>query len=178
MNTPTTFTDHTVAVYQTHTQAEEALKVLASSGYGMKNLSIVGQNYATEEHPVGFINTGDRMLSWGKFGAFWGALWGMLLGSAMLFVPGVGTILFAGWLVSILEGAVLVGGFAALAGALTTIGIPKDSVVKYENALKAGSFLLMAHGTEAEVQSAKNLLATTPTTSLDTYSSKTHAGVH
>ena len=176
MNPSTTFTDHTVAVYQTHTQAEDAVKVLSDSGYNMKNLSIVGQNYATEEHPIGFINTGDRMLTWGKFGAFWGGLWGMLFGSAMLLVPGVGAIVFAGWLVSILEGAVLVGGFSALIGALTTIGVPKDSIVKYETALKAGSFLLIAHGTEAEVLSAKNLLANSSATSLDSFSTQQLAG--
>ena len=116
------------------------------------------------------------MLTWGKFGAFWGGLWGMLFGSAMLLVPGVGAIVFAGWLVSILEGAVLVGGFSALIGALTTIGVPKDSIVKYETALKAGSFLLIAHGTEAEVLSAKNLLANSSATSLDSFSTQQLAG--
>ena len=42
----------------------------------MKMLSIVGKDYHTEEHVVGYYTTGDRMLYWGKPGAFWGGFWG------------------------------------------------------------------------------------------------------
>jgi len=37
-----------------------------------------------------------------------------------------------------------------------SIGIPKDSVVKYESALKADKFILVAHGKGAEVAKAKD----------------------
>jgi hypothetical protein len=173
-----TLTEHTVAVFVTHDQAEAAVKSLNSSGYNMKNLSIMGQNYATDEHPVGFVNTGDRMWTWGKFGAFWGWIWGLLFGSAMIFVPGMGPILFAGWIVSGLEGAIVLGGVAALGGALTTIGIPANSIVKYESALKAGSFLLVAHGAETDVKRAKDLLATTNASSIDSFSTRQPVETH
>ncbi|MHB8638139.1 MAG: general stress protein [Fimbriimonadaceae bacterium] len=176
MNTTNTFTDHTVAVYATHNQAEAAIKSLRDSGFDLKNLSIIGQDYATEEHPIGFINTGDRMLSWGKFGAFWGSIWGLLFGSAMLFVPGIGYLMFAGWLVGALEGAALGGAIAALGGALASIGVPKDSVVRYESELKAGSFLVVAHGTEADMKRAKDALAATSPTRVDSYATQQTAG--
>jgi hypothetical protein len=167
-----TLTEHTVAVYATHNQAEAALKSLNDAGYNMKNLSIVGQNYATDEHPVGFVNTGEKMWTWGKFGAFWGWIWGVLFGSAMIFVPGMGPLLFAGWIVSGLEGAIVVGGIAALGGALTTIGVPANSIVKYESELKAGSFLLVAHGNETDVKRAKDLLSTTNASRIDSFSTR------
>lgn len=169
MNNPTFVTDHTVAVYSNHLQAEEAIKLLQNSGYDMKKLSIIGQDYATEEHPIGFVNTGDRMLTWGKYGAFWGSIWGLLWGSAMFFFPGVGYLAFAGWLVWGLEGAVVGGGLAALGGALTSIGVPKDSVVRYETALKAGKYVVIAHGTAEEVRSAREALRTTPAESVESY---------
>jgi hypothetical protein len=56
-------------------------------GFDMKKLSIVGKDYHTEEHVVGFYNAGDRMKRWGKSGAFWGGFWGLLVGSAKLFPP-------------------------------------------------------------------------------------------
>ena len=168
---PTTITDHTVAVFPTHDQAEAAIKSLSDSGYNMRNLSIIGQDYHSEEHPVGFVNTGDRMWSWGKYGAFWGALWGVMFGSAMMFIPGLGYLVFAGWIVAALQGALLGGGVAALAGALTSIGVPENSVVEYESALKAGSFLLLAHGSEDEALRAKELLVKTPAVKVDSYSS-------
>jgi hypothetical protein len=36
--------------------------------------------------------------------------------------------------------------------------IPKDSVVDYETSIKAGKFLLIAHGTADEVQHARQIL--------------------
>jgi len=74
-----------VAVLPTHTQAEAAIKALQNAGFNMKQLSIVGKDYHTDEHVVGYYNAGDRMMYWGKLGAFWGGLWGMLFGSALFF---------------------------------------------------------------------------------------------
>ena len=70
----------------------------------MKKLSIVGKDYHSEEQVVGYYTTGDRMMYWGKLGAFWGGLWGMLFGSAFFLVPGVGPLLVAGPLVAWIVG--------------------------------------------------------------------------
>ena len=157
-------TNSVVAIYETHTQAEEAVKELQRSGFDMKKMSIVGKDYHTDEHVVGYYNTGDRMKYWGKQGAFWGGLWGMLFG-AFFIIPGLGPILVAGplvaWIVGALEGAVVVGGLSALGAGLYSIGIPKDSVVQYEAALKSDKFLLLAHGTADEVAKARDILQTT-----------------
>jgi uncharacterized membrane protein len=157
-------TNSVVAIYNTHTQAEEGVKELQTSGYDMKKLSIVGKDYHTDEQVIGYYNTGDRMKYWGKLGAFWGGLWGMLFGAFFL-IPGIGPILVAGplvaWIVGALEGAVVVGGLSALGAGLYSIGIPKDSVLKYEAALKSDKYLLLAHGTADEVAKARNILQTT-----------------
>ncbi len=178
MNQTQEITDHTVAIYQTHEQAQSAIKALNEAGFEVRNLSIIGQNYATEEHPVGFINTGDRMWTWGKFGAFWGYIWGLLFGSAMIFVPGAGFLMFAGWIVGALESAAVAGGFAALAGALASMGTPKDSIVKYESAIKAGDFIVLAHGSELEVKRAKELLGSTSPSDLSSFSNRQFALTH
>jgi len=60
------------AIYDTHVQAEHAVKELQEAGVDMKSLSIVGRGTHTDEHVVGYYTTGDRMLYWGKVGAFWG----------------------------------------------------------------------------------------------------------
>src|SRR5579862_3210921 len=158
--------DAVVAVYANHAEAEGAVQELQRGGYDMKKLSIVGKDYHTEEHVVGYYNAGDRMLYWGKQGAFWGGFWGgmwaILVGSAYFMVPGVGPLLVAGplvvWIVGVLEGAAIVGGVSALGAALTSIGIPKNSVVQYETEVKNGKLLLVAHGTADEVEHAKDLL--------------------
>src|SRR5712692_4140250 len=117
----------------------------------LTKLSIVGKDYHTEENVVGYYNAGDRMKYWGKMGAFWGAVWGLLFGAAFFVVPGIGPVLVAGpvaaWIVAALEGAVVVGGLSAIGAGLYSIGIPKDSILQYEVALKADKFLLIVHGT-------------------------------
>ena len=137
-----------VAVYKSHTEAEAAVKELQQSGFDMKKLSIVGRDYHTDEHVVGYYNTGDRMKHWGKLGAFWGGIWGLLFGSAFFLIPGVGPLLVAGplvgWIVGGLEGAVVVGGLSAIGAGLYSLGIPKDSILQYETALKSGKFVVIA----------------------------------
>ena len=64
-----------VGIYNSHTEAEASIKELQRSGFDMKKLSIVGKDYHTEEHVVGYYNTGERMKVWGKLGPF-GAAFG------------------------------------------------------------------------------------------------------
>ena len=150
------------ALYDTHEQAEEAVRKLQHRGYDMKQLSIVGRDHHSEEHVVGYYNMGDRVLKWGSNGAFWGSMWGMLMGSAFLLIPAVGPLLVAGplvgMLVGALEGAVVVGSVSALGGALASLGIPEDSVLEYETEIKVGKYMLLAHGTPAEVAQAQQIL--------------------
>ncbi len=160
-----TKTNSVVAIYDTHSQAEEAVKNLQKSGIDMKKLSIVGKDYHSEEDVTGYYNTGDRMKYWGKLGALWGGFWGLLFGAAFFAIPGIGPVLVAGplvaWIVSALEGAVVVGGLSAVGAGLYSIGIPKDSILKYESALKADKFIVLAHGTAAEVAKARDVMQTT-----------------
>jgi hypothetical protein len=65
-----------VAIYNTHTEAEAAIKELKRAAFNIEKLSIVGKDYHTEEHVVGYYNAGDRMKYWGKLGAIWGSIWG------------------------------------------------------------------------------------------------------
>lgn len=151
-----------VAILNTHADAEHAVEELKAAGFNLKKLSIVGKDWHTEERVIGYYNAGDRMQYWGKMGAFWGGIWGLLVGSAFLIVPGFGPLIIAGPLVSAivagLEGAVVVGGLSALGAGLYSLGIPKNSVLKYETAIKGDRFLLLMRGTAEELNQAKEIL--------------------
>ena len=155
-----------VAVFDRHEDAEKAIRELQRGGFDMKKLSIVGRDYHTEEHAVGFYNAGDRVKYWGKHGAFWGSVFGIILAPAFFWIPGIGPILTGGIIGSILMGTVegaavgaaIGGGTTALAAALSGLGVPKDSVIRYEADLKANKFLLIASGTAAEVERAREIL--------------------
>ena len=154
-----------VAIFKSHIEAEAAVKELQHSGFDMKKLSIVGRDYHTDENVVGYYNAGDRMKYWGKLGAFWGGFWGLLFGSAFFLVPGVGPLLFAGpivsYIVGALEGAVVVGGLSALGAGLYSMGIPKDSILQYETAIKSGKYVLIANGTDVDTVLARQIIGRT-----------------
>jgi hypothetical protein len=151
-----------VAIYPSHTAAEAAIKELQQGGFDMKKLSIVGSDIHKDEHVVGYYNAGDRMKYWGKLGAFWGWTSGLLFDSAFFLIPGIGPLIVAGplvgGLVGALEGAVAVGGLSAIGAGLYSLGIPKDSILKYETALKTDKFVLIAHGSIDEINRAKEIL--------------------
>ena len=58
-------TNSVVAVYDSHDEAEHAIKALQQAGVDMKSLSIAGRGTHTDEHVVGYYNAGDRMKYWG-----------------------------------------------------------------------------------------------------------------
>jgi len=153
-----------IAMFDQHTQAENAIKQLQLASFDMKKLSIVGNGYHTQEDVVGYYTAGDRMMYWGKNGAFWGGIWGMLFGSAFFMIPGIGPLVAAGpivaWIIGALEEAAVVGGISAIGAGLYSIGVPKKSILQYETSLKAGTFMLVVHGTPDEVTRAKAILGT------------------
>ena len=166
-----------MAIFADHPDADAAVKKLADAGFQMKQLSVVGKGFHTEEHAVGFYNMGDRVRFWGSRGAFWGGLWGLFFGGLFLTIPVVGHVVVLGYLaaaaLSAVEGAVVMGGLSAVGAALANIGVPKDSIVQYETAIKTDGFLVMAHGTADEVSRAKAILATSNPSRLETHAGAT-----
>jgi hypothetical protein len=79
--------------------------------------------------------------------------------------------------VAALEGAVVLGGLSALGAGLFSIGIPKDSVVKYETSIKAGKFILVAHGTADEAAKARDILRSSGAEQIDSYEPSTEAAL-
>ncbi len=165
--------DTIIAVFPNHEDADKAVQTLAAAGIGVKNISVVGKGYHTEEKVIGFYNMGDRMQMWGSRGALWGGLWGLLFGGVFMVVPVFGQVVVLGYLatavISALEGALVLGSLSALGGAISSIGVPEDSVVRYETDVKADSFLVMAHGTAEEVEKARGVLSQSDPSRLDVY---------
>jgi hypothetical protein len=169
---PTSGTDTAVvAVFASHEFAEAAVNQLAASHFDITKISVVGRGGFHQEEIAGFYNVGDRVRIWGENGAFWGGLWGLLMGGLFVTIPVLGPIVVVGHLaimvVAAIEGAVVVGGLSALGAALYSVGIPKDSVVRYEEAVKADNALVIVHGTPSEVERARAILQSRHPTQVD-----------
>jgi len=155
-----------VYLFDTHADAEQAIRSLSDAGFSMKSLSLVGKGCHTEEQAMGFYTSGDRIKAWGGRGAFWGSLWGLLFSPAVFILPGIGLLALAGpivvALVSALEGAVVVGSISAVGAAMMQIGVPKEQAIKYETALKVDKYVLLIHGTASEAAQARSVLSHAP----------------
>ena len=171
------YSDTAIAIFPQHDAAEAAIKKLTGAGFDMKKLSVVGKGYHTEEKVVGFYNVGDRVAFWGSRGAFWGGLWALFFGGLFITTPVIGPVIALGYLattaIGVLEAAAVVGGLSALGAALSAIGVPDNSVLRYETAIKQDGFLVMAHGSADEVARAKAILETSSPSTLDIHAGST-----
>lgn len=163
--------DAVVAVFAHHREAEAAVRKLAAGGFDMTHFSIVGQGFHTDEKVVGFYNIGDRIKFWGKNGAFWGGIWSLFFGGIFLTIPVIGPVMVLGHLaamvVAAVEGAVVVGGLSALGAALYSIGIPKDSVIQYEETVKTDGYIVVGHGSTEEMVRARAVLESSSPSRID-----------
>jgi len=154
--------DAVVAVYATEEDLAGAIRHLEQAHYDMANISVLGKGMSEERHVIGFDTPGTHTARWAK----WGGLWGWIFG-AFIFVPGVGHVAIGGYLLFMLVSTGLGAAGGALGGALSSVGIPKDGIPRYEADLRADHFLVIAHGTPGEVARARELLGQTTHQRLD-----------
>jgi hypothetical protein len=166
--------DHsTVGVYETLAQAEEAVRKLDQGRFPITQVSVIAQNLETDKEVHGFITAGDVARQGAGTGAWFGGIFGLLMGGAFLFVPGFGPVVVAGSLAAMMLGGVEGAAFGAagggVLGALVGWGVSKEHVVKYEDHVKGGKYLVVAHGNAEEVSRAHDILRGSSVSELDRY---------
>ena len=154
-----------VGVYSDFDAAEAAVQELGKGGFPIQHVSIIGQDFGSEKKVHGFVTSCDVAKSSARTGAWVGGIFGLLAGAAFLWVPGVGPLVVAGSLAAALLGGLegAVGGAAAggLLGWMVSLGISKQHIIKYEESVKAGKYLVVAHGSGDDVAKAKRILEVT-----------------
>lgn len=154
-----------VGVFDTISEAEAAIRKLDQGHFPVQQVSILAQNLESEKDVHGFITSGDVAKEGAGTGAWVGGLFGLLMGSAFLWVPGFGPLLVAGHLAGILlgtlEGAAFGAAGGGLLGWLAGLGISKQHILKYEDQMKAGKYLLVIRGDSGDIARAREIVAGT-----------------
>jgi len=151
-----------VSICKSHQAAVQGLMKLQARNFDLCQISLVGKGYHTEEHPIGFYNAGDGIHFLGLQAAFWDSMCDRLAGAGFFWIPGFGTLVAAGPIVTRLvkgPGGVALGdGFGVLGAALYSIGIPRKSITRYEKVIRAEKFLLIVYGDRCDVERACEIL--------------------
>jgi len=151
-----------IGVYDSISKAEEAIHTLDHGGFPIKQVSIVAQNLESENQVHGYVTVGDVAKGGASTGAWLGGLFGLLVGAAFVWVPGFGPLLVAGPLAAAILGGIegVVAGSASggLLGALVGWSVSKRHILKYEEHVKGGKYLVVAHGSAEEVAKAGDIL--------------------
>jgi hypothetical protein len=153
-----------IAVFADFDTAHRAVERLVGAGLRPDQISVVGRDLQSELRLTGYVTTGDIAGPSAATGAWVGGLFGLLAGSALLFVPGAGPLIVLGPLAAAAAGAgqgALLGG---VVGAVLGHFVAKRHLPKYEKLVQAGNYLVVVHGTDEEVDQARQALTTAGST--------------
>ncbi|MBZ5582343.1 MAG: permease [Acidobacteriia bacterium] len=155
MNTLELAPNAAVAICDSHVEAQEAIERLCQAGFDAAKMSVAGGEEHSPGRLFGCYGEQGRVAHRGSSGAFWTGLWERLSGWALFAGSESGPILIAGplagWVAAALDNEPIFGGLSAFAAGLYSLGIPRDAVRTYEEAVRAGKFLVMFHGTASEL---------------------------
>ena len=161
-----------VAVVSDVDAAQDAVERLVAAGITADNISIVGRDAQSARRVNGFVTAGNLAGPSAAAGAWIGGVFGLLVGTALLFVPGAGPLIVLGPLaaaaVGAAEGGLLGGAVAVLLGHF----VEDNERQRYEQFVRDGCCLIVVHGDEQDVAQAQQLLdeaGTIETRRQDTY---------
>jgi hypothetical protein len=155
----------TVSVFSNSIEIPPAVSKLAEAGFDMKRLSVVGRACRGNGKLAAYFRDGDRIRCWGEQSELWNSLYPVIQEWTLLNCPGTGLLLVVGlmaqWIVAVLNNSAIFGTLSVLGATLYSMGVAKDCVQDYEEALRKGNCLLVIHGTAQEIAKAKGILQST-----------------
>lgn len=149
--------DSVVGIYDSLAVAKKAIRQLEANDFPTGDVSLVATNLEDDDETHGYVVKGDRTEKDAIMGGGIGGVLGLLAGAAFFWIPGVGPIFLAGPLATALVGTAV----GTLVGAMSGWGVPDDQLEKYEQLIKEGKVLVIAHGDSLEVARAERILAET-----------------
>jgi VIT1/CCC1 family predicted Fe2+/Mn2+ transporter len=150
--------DCIVAVFKSTEEAQQAVADLEARNFSSANVSLITRGSESELDATRPLDQGDQMEKTAAVGAGVGAALGLLAGSALLIIPGIGPVVFAGAMASGITGG-LVGG---IVGAMSGWGIKEDRLRQYEQQVRNGKTLVVVTGIPEKLAEAKSLLLDSP----------------
>jgi hypothetical protein len=156
-----------IGIFDAKADVEEALRQFTAAEVALKSVSVVGRSHHVTEQLCGTCRSAGGAVRYvGRDESFWNDLWARLPGSAFLWLPGVGPLVFAGRLGELVmaracpdpSGAGGGDGAGALRAALGTLGVPDDFGATCESALRADRLLFVTRTPQFQAARTHSLL--------------------
>jgi hypothetical protein len=139
-------------IYTARPQVEQAVEMLRSENFAKGDISI----FLPHKDTLGKLaHVADTRAVEGAemgmtVGAIIGSVLGCLAGVGMLAVPGIGAVIVAGPLATMLITTGAAAGVGGLWGGLIGLGIPEKEATHFQSRIHAGDILLSVHCADAE----------------------------
>jgi hypothetical protein len=156
-----------IAVYDSLSDARDAVEQLLDHGHSTDDISIVvydknGEYSQMLEGGELTAGTTDDDVSAGE-GAAFGALAGMAIGLGALMIPGIGPIIAAGPLATALAagtvGAVAGAATGGLVAGLVDMGVPEEDAALYAESVRQGGAMVIVKVPDEMVESSGSIMS-------------------
>ena len=147
---------HVVGRFGSRNAADSAIKGLRRAGIGDGSISVAMRDAdaARELGQESGTEVAEGAAAGAVGGGVLGGALGLLTGIGAVAIPGVGPVVAAGWLSSMLLGAGVGAAAGGLVGGLIGMGIPEDDARRFDTAFREGGVLVAvdagAHTGQAE----------------------------
>ena len=158
-----------IGIYPDLPAAEGGVAALQAGDIPADQISLLGPSWRDDRPIPGLsVEFDHTMLEGAELGLGLGAALGALVGIAFLWIPIVGPVVaigpLAAALVGLIGGAVEGAAAGAALGVLAGWSVSEIHIGRYEQALRAGHFLVIAQGRPAEIAQAQAILQGTAAT--------------
>jgi hypothetical protein len=145
------------AVYDSLEKAEQAVHILRRADFPAEQISLAVSRLEENPKLVEELEMGDDSPRDAAIGAGLGGLLGVLGGISMVFAFGLGAVFLLGPIgVGLLGSAV-----GAFLGAMSGWGVHEKQIRHYEQCVKEGKVVVIAHGSPVELDHASRILKET-----------------
>lgn len=147
-------------VYDTYSQARNAVTALETAGIPTSEVSLVANKYVSDKYAnVTDVSKASEGAGTGAgIGGAVGGGAGLLAGVGLLAIPGLGPVVAVGWLAALAVGAVAGAATGGLVGALIGAGISDDHAHVYSESVRRGGTLVSVRVDDKDVSRVQAIL--------------------
>jgi stress response protein YsnF len=156
-----------VGIFDEPSEAAAVVQELVQEGISRNHISLITSH--GDEDRASFTRDdttdasatddgGSNVLTGAGIGAVLGGIGGLLVGLAVLPIPGLGPVIAAGPIATTLAGLGIGAATGGMVGALTNLGVPEEHAQHYAEAVRRGGTLVTVNADDAMASRVQDLM--------------------